>query len=162
MAHEIIDAAMKGDAAQIKEILSRDPLAAHAASDDGWTALHLVSHFGHRAAASALLDAGASVSVRSGNAMHNLPIHAAVAGKKRELVELLLTHGSEVNATQHGGWTPLQGAAQGGDLETVQLLLERNADVNAKSDSGETALSLASQKGHTAVADLLRQYGANG
>ena len=41
---------------------------------------------------------------------------------------VLLAAGADVNATQHGGYTPLHEAAQHGDVELVELFLSAGAD----------------------------------
>ena len=41
---------------------------------------------------------------------------------------MLIAAGADVNATQHGGYTPLHEAAQHGDVEMVELFLSAGAD----------------------------------
>jgi ankyrin repeat protein len=57
---------------------------------------------------------------------------AAQEGHK-DIVQLLLIFGADVNAPAHGdgGITALQGAASNGDVDIVKLLLRAGADVNA-------------------------------
>ena len=49
----------------------------------------------------------------------------------REVVELLLSHGADVDARGAGGETPLHCAIENIQPEVVTLLLKHGADVNA-------------------------------
>jgi len=73
----------------------------------------------------------------------------------KEIVELLIAAGADVNARDDGGDTPLLNAAAFGQKEIVELLIGKGAEVNAKNANGETPLDWA--KGE--IADLLRKHG---
>lgn len=64
---------------------------------------------------------------------------AASDGDERE-VSSLIAAGTNVNAREAHGETPLMYAAARGQTEMVLFLLEKGADINAVSDNGETAL----------------------
>lgn len=148
-------AAAAGDTRRLEQAVAADPAVLQRHSADGWTPLHLAAFFGHKEAARRLLDAGASVLARSSNGMNNHPLHAAAAGKRRDLVALLLERGADVNATQAGGWTALHAAAQNGDAEMATVLLANGADRAMRADNGQNALDLALGKGAQEVVDLL-------
>jgi uncharacterized protein len=161
VTQEIVDAATVGDDMRLREMLEDDAAMANVYSRDGWTPLHLASHFGHTNAVRWLLGAGADVHARSKNDLANQPLHAAAAGQApTDVLTLLLDAGADVNARQRGGFTPIQATAQKGDLAATQLLLSCGADVHARTDDGQTALSFALEGEHQAVADLLRARGA--
>ena len=82
--------------------------------------------------------------------------HAAAKGSK-DVVELLLATGADVNATSNDGSTPLHDAAARGHKDVAELLLARGADVNARRSSGDTPLYCAATKD---VAELLLTTGA--
>lgn len=155
-------AARQGDTDEVAALLSMDNRLVHEHDADGWTALHLAAHYGHVDTVEILLHNNTPVDIRSRNAMANTPLHAALAGSGRraEVARALVEAGADVNARQHGGWTPLHEAAMSGDLETARYLLSKGADVNAANDTGVTALALASERGHAPVVELLRQHGA--
>jgi uncharacterized protein len=75
-------------------------------------------------------------------------------------VEALLDKGSDVNARDQNGWTPLLEAVFGGHADTVRVLLDRGANVNATDQTGWTPLMEAAAKGHTEVIKILLAYGA--
>jgi ankyrin repeat protein len=156
---DIFTACIAGLEDRVLPAVEQDRSVLHAHSTDGWTPLHLTAFFGRADLAAKLIGKGAEVDARSTNQMQNTPLHAAVAGRKHELVKLLLAQGANVNATQSGGWTALHGAAQNGDLAIVESLLEAGAHVHAQADNNQTALDLALTKGHADVAGLLQLAG---
>jgi uncharacterized protein len=159
-ALDVFAAAALGDVDRLVALIGTDRQLVESRSPDGWTPLHLAAHFGQPAAARALLDAGAEVEARSSNAMANTALHAALAGRHRDVAELLLGHGADPNARQHGGFTALQAAAQHGDLAMIELLLAHGAEPGLAADDGRTPLAMATAGGHDAAAELLRRAGA--
>jgi ankyrin repeat protein len=152
---DVFTAAAVGDANAVFAHLEQDKTLIEKHSGDGWTVLHLAAFFGHKELAEQLIGRGAFVDARSTNAMKNTPLHAAAAGRKGQLVRLLLEHGAQVNATQEGGWTALHAAAQNGDREIVETLLAHGSDVNARAGNNQSALDLALLKGRQDVVELL-------
>jgi ankyrin repeat protein len=65
-----------------------------------------------------------------------------------------------VNATQHGGYTPLHEAAQHGDIELVELFLSAGADPSIRQDDGETPAETAEAAGHVDIAARIREVAA--
>jgi uncharacterized protein len=156
----IFAAAMMGDTARVEELLAANRSLASAVSPDGWTALHLAAFFGGADAARALLNKGASPGARSTNAMQNLPLHAAAAGRHAGLAKILIDHGAPVDARQHGGWTALHAAAQNGDLELAGILVSAGAEISARADNNQCALDLALTKGQQRMVEFLEKHGA--
>jgi ankyrin repeat protein len=156
---DVFTAAAVGSEDVVFQELDRDPALIAAHSSDGWTPLHLAAFFGHRDLALRLIERGAEVDARSTNAMKNTPLHAAAAGRKAELVKLLLKEGADPNATQEGGWTALHGAAQNGDREIVDILIAHGADLKARAANNQSALDLARLKGHQGISGLLEELG---
>ena len=90
--------------------------------------------------------------------------HAAQVGgisiAYKEVVELLIAKGADVNAKNDSGWTPLHHATYGGFKEVAELLIENGVDVNSRiKGSGYTPLDLATFDLYTEIADLLRKHG---
>lgn len=154
------DQCVAGQTAQVIVQVEQTPGLLDGHSADGWTPLHLSAFFGEQELAAALLAKGAQIDVRSTNNMQNTPLHAAVAGRRAQMVKFLLEHGADANARQTGGWTALQGAAQNGDREMVETLIAHGAQINARSDNNQCALDMALMRGNQEIAELLEGLGA--
>ena len=91
------------------------------------------------------------------------PLHMAAEGGHREIVDLLIAKGADINATAGAGdgvgWTPLHEAAEGGHKKVVELLILKGADINAKNGDGRTPLDLAIEHKNAEIADILRKHG---
>jgi ankyrin repeat protein len=147
--------ALEGQAARVAALLDDDPTLAGSFSADGFTPLHLASYFGREGAARASLERGADPNAISRNQMSLQPLHSASVSRSMPIVMLLVEHGADVNARQHGGWTPLHAAAFSGDLAMAEYLVAHGADKSQKSDDGKTALDIAVEKNHGPVAEWL-------
>ncbi len=86
-------------------------------------------------------------------------MHQAVLKGYKEVIELLIAKGADVNAKIKLGITPLMNAVYKGHEEIVDLLIAKDADVNAMTEDGWTPLGLAIQLKRTEVADILRKHG---
>jgi ankyrin repeat protein len=134
---DVFEAAAVGNLERLRALLDDDPSLASAWSSDGFTPLHFAAFFGHPAAARLLAQRGADLEARSTNeqfALDARPLHSAAAAGQREVCEVLLDAGADVNAVQHGGYTALLEARQNGNEELARLLLERGADPTARLD----------------------------
>ena len=80
------------------------------------------------------LAAGADVNAKDGNEW--TPLHYAAANGHKEIAELLITKGANVNAKDDDGGTP-----------------------NAKDEDGGTPLDGVISRKHPKIADLLRKHG---
>jgi hypothetical protein len=75
----------------------------------------------------------------------NTPLHIAVAKGDKNIVELLIKYGADVNAKDDMGRTPLHRSITpfGADLEILDLLLKNNADPNLLDNRKEPPIALA-------------------
>lgn len=111
-----------------------------------------------------LLDQGAPISGRQRD--HLTPLHAAAQRGRRDVAELLIARGADVNAvSDDGGHTPLHKAAIVGHTQVAELLIANGAAVDARNsgwlDSGCTALHMAAESGSKGMVELLLARGAN-
>jgi len=88
------------------------------------------------------------------------PLHRAARYGHKEVAQLLLANGADVNATNGFGRATLGFAAFGGSKEVAAMLLQSNAFVNAKEENGWTPLMIAAVYGHNDVAELLLKNNA--
>lgn len=107
-----------------------------------------------------LLDAGADPNGAGAAASANTaPLWAAVALKRRDLVELLLARGAEVNTGNSSIGTPFNVAVTGGDAGIARMLLEAGADPLRPSLSNIPLLAVALRFTNLPMAQLLEEYG---
>jgi len=124
----------------------------------GWTALNqTVNISDSKKMAELLIVRGADINGG------NWPLlRTAIRHNRRDLFDLLIQHGADVNAADKGGWTPLWYAADfHNDTEFLNTLIANGAEVNTKCPGGETPLHPAARKGNTEAVKLLLEAGAN-
>jgi len=153
---DIFEASAAGQLDQVKHHIVTHPGQRDAFSADGFTPLGLACFFARTSVAAYLLAAGADPNLASRNAFMVAPLHSAAAAKAPDIVEMLLQHHANVNATQQGNNTALHTAAYHGDAELAKQLLRYGADRQIKTNTGQTPYDMAVEKGHAAVAALIR------
>ena len=84
------------------------------------------------------------------------PLHFAVVFRHKEIAELLIGKGADVDAKDDLGLTSLYHAVIEEQKEIAELLIAKGADVNAMENDGGTPLTEA---GDSEIADLLRKHG---
>jgi ankyrin repeat protein len=140
----VCEAAAFGRDARLRALLSEQPGAATAMSDDGFTALHLAVFAGRESAARMLIEHGADVNACATAPFARVrPLATAAFVGSVELTRVLLDAGADVDGRSADGHTALHTAAQNGDAQLVRELLSRGADPTARSDGGETPVDLA-------------------
>jgi ankyrin repeat protein len=156
----LFEAAQIDRADRLNELLSADRDLTRAYSDDGFTALHFAAYYDAPNALRLLLDRGADTEAVTKNFLTNMALHAASAAAtgRIEACTVLLEHGANVNAKQHGGNTPLHTAGFRGDRELADLLLRQGADPAMTNDDGQTAADLARSRGSSQLSALLRAH----
>ncbi len=72
------------------------------------------------------------------------PLIVACVRSSREIIDLLLHAGADMNAIGHQGLTPLMQAIKFGNTELAHFLLDKGADSSVSSGNGNSALSMFS------------------
>lgn len=110
-------------------------------------------------AAAILLGCHADVNFRNG-----LALHIAVHNNSQEMVQLLLEHGADTEASVEQGKTFLMFAAVTSRIDLLRSLLDRKAHTDTCDDEGRTALIYAVMKENppaTAIITMLLEHGAD-
>lgn len=170
-----------GDLRRVKEMLEQHPLLVNVTASWGETPIEAAAQMANRGIAELLLGAGAPLDICTAAALgmvdhveailredpsqikatgaHGIPLmHFPVVGGYRELAEMLVTRGADVNAGNESN-TALHGAAHCNATDMVDWLISQKADVNAHDYEGKTPLAVATASGNEEVAVLLRQHG---
>ena len=88
-------------------------------------------------------------------------LHLATKMKNKEIINLLLRKGANLEDVSWPLETVLLAAIKNQDLDTVKLYLENKADPNNSPNGHTSPLHLAAQLGNMNIVKLLLQYGAN-
>ena len=88
------------------------------------------------------------------------PLHIAAENGELEIVEFLLAHGADVNASSEEE-TVLGKAVKGGNPEIVKLILEKKPNVNEVYYYRRTALGDAAYGNNPEIIKLLLEHGAD-
>jgi ankyrin repeat protein len=84
------------------------------------------------------------------------PLHAACEQEAVPAVELLLTHGATLDATDGDGWNGLHYACASGNVQLVELLLRKMTPyLNVTSCIGEAPIHGAAMAGHAAIVEMI-------
>lgn len=157
---DVFEASALGMTDRVEDLVRKDRTLVGKYSPDGWTALHLASHFGKEDVMRALLAHGADHRAVSRNSNRNQPLQAAAAGGQVGAVRLLLKAGAEADARSHGGFTALHIAAENGSPEMVRMLLDAGADASATTENGKSAADFAKESGNPDLVTLLERASA--
>ena len=154
------------------------------------SALTVLARGGACEMAELLLDHGLNPNSMVSSAYRITLLHTAATAGSKDMVELLVTKGADVNAEDREGGTPLWyakgknhtdvvellnkygarsdmpvqallDAVRDGKSEQVKSLIEKGANMNTRDYQGRTPLHLAAAKGYTDIAELLVKGGAD-
>jgi len=167
----IHDAARKGDQAKVVALLNQTPELVFSRDKFGNTPLHLAAQHNQPGVAALLLACGADVNARN-MAKNQSPLIASspliandgetplglalLSYQHKEMLELLLTHGADVNVMLPGWDTPLSRAIDRDLPDDVELLLANGADPDA-----QHLVQVAVSHDRLKILAILLDYGAD-
>lgn len=114
---------------------------------------------GNRAAIAIFIDAKVSTEIR--NSRNWTPLMMAAFYGRDEIVDLLMQHDADVNASDLGGNSALHWAAFGGHTNCLKQLILHRAKISASNNFGWTPLMQAVARNHPMVVSLLIASGVN-
>ncbi|KAF2887941.1 hypothetical protein ILUMI_18233 [Ignelater luminosus] len=123
---------------------------------DDMSALYWAAHGGHYDIASLLIKSKANIITETG-------VNALCAASRyghKDVVELFLSHGANIESIDDEKKTPLVWAASNGHTDIVKFLLSKGANINAQDNLGNNALHWATRHGFTQVVKLLLSKGS--
>ena len=168
----IHNAVRKGDQAKVIELLKQNPDLVSSRDSLGKTPLHIAAQHDQTAIAALLLANGADVNAQVqvarpfdfGGETHQgeTPLTLALLSyHHKEMVELLVTHGADVNVMLNTVATPLLRAIEQNLPDDALLLLANGANPDRQHWNGQTMVHLAVQQGRSVILKMLLDYGAD-
>jgi ankyrin repeat protein len=78
--------------------------------------------------------------------------------RQKEIVQLLLEKGADIDSADRHGWTALMFVAMSGPCDMLEFLLEKGASTDRKSITDTTALMYAEANGRPEAAAILEEW----
>jgi ankyrin repeat protein len=185
---EIVTAIQTGAQDRVEALLDAEPDLLNERSSDGDSPLLTAIYCSRREICEMLMRRGADVGLHEASALglgdavaitldrdsslihaysHDgwTALHLAAFFGRREVAELLIGRGADVNARSRNerfgkSNTPLHAAAANGQTATAELLIEKGAEINATDGSGFTPLALAASTHNDILMIQLLERGA--
>jgi len=112
---------------------------------------------GHVKRVGEILDTG-EVGVNAADELEITAIQVAAANNQDQVIDLLVAHGANVEATNNSGWSPVMQACYHGHTSTLNKLIKAGAKLHGRNRYGATPLNMAAAAGHlSTVRSLLEQ-----
>ena len=154
-------AAGKEDHDVVKKLLScgADP---NYADTYGCTPLHWSASACNHECVTLLLAANAYVDKKNltGRPALSIALRSG-SGDDPDIVEILLSHGADIESVDDIGWTPLHNAVLYNATNGLSVLLRRGVNIKALSSDGETALQLGVLVNCRQIVKILLDHGGN-
>jgi ankyrin repeat protein len=100
-------------------------------------------------------------AVDSSNGINETALGIVAFGGNKELTELLIKNGANVNFQDAFGVAPIHGAARTNKLDVIKVLVENKADINLPTTTGkETPLHYAAKYNNPDVVKYFLEKGA--
>lgn len=181
-----LEAVKSGDRARVGELLAADRGLVNARDEAGRSPILLALYYGSKEVAELLLAARSDLDIAEASAAGRAdrvaallatdrslantytadgftPLDLAAFFGHRSIVDVLLAHGADVNATSRNatGYTALTGAVASGHAEIVAALLAAGANAAHRYGPGFTPLHEAAAGGKKEIVRLLLTRGAD-
>ena len=151
-------AANRGAGKVIVEFLITKGANINAVNENKLTPLHYALNSHDWEVVKVLIAKGAHVDV---NSMGNKLFRKLAENGNREIIEIFMTKGIDINEANRSGYRLLHKAARKGNQEVVEFLITKGANINAVNGKGRTPLEEAARKGNQEVVEFLITKGAD-
>lgn len=155
----IDEAIARGDLADVRRQLARQPELVHGPAGAKLKPLHQAILRKQPAIVALLLESGADVNAPDSS--NRSPLHLAVERADAALVKSLLARQADPSGRDRTGWTPLHHAAARNLVDVARVLLEGGANPNFLSELGGTPLHEAAAGAGAEMVRLLLTHGTN-
>ena len=152
----IHEAAQQGDVEAVKQLLAANADLDEKDEEFRWTPLQHAIMSGQLDVVRILIKYNSDIHVRDDNGCTLL--HLA---QTKEIAELLINEGANINANGPSKSSPLSSAASDGNKEVAEFLIRQGANVNSIDILGATPLHEAASADHKELVKMLVSYGAN-
>ncbi len=157
---DIFNAIQKGDLASVKALLEKDPALMNFYAD-GSKPLHFAAKLNQKDIAEYLVSKGADINVNESAHLDFTPVTWAIRNGNKEMVEMFLKNGANLQYRTWLGESYLHFAALFDRKELAEFLIERGMEVNTAKNGGLTPMHIAVVAGNIDIVKLLVQKGAN-
>ncbi|CAI9636118.1 unnamed protein product [Alternaria burnsii] len=157
---DIMQLARLGEIAAIQKLFDSGKADATFKDEQGITPLHWAAINNHYALCHFLIQAGAPINAKGGDAVAT-PVLWAAKRCNYYIVNLLLDHGADPLLTDDQGFNLLHSATLDGNVYQIVLLLHQDIPVDIPDPQSHTPLMWAAYKGYPSCVDLFLRWGAN-
>ena len=158
---DLMQLARLGELRAIQKLFDSGAYHARSTDEQGITALHWAAINGHHALCHFLLQSGADVNAKGGDA-DATPVLWASKRCNLKVVSLLLARGADPLLRDDQGYNVLHSATLDGNVFQLVLLLHHSdIGVDVLDAQGHTSLMWAAYMGFGACVDLLLRWGAD-
>ncbi len=183
---EFLEAVKAGDLPVVRNRIESDSSLVNARNETGASAILLATYYGRKEVAELLIARGARLDIFEASAVgekarvtallegdpgsvnsysHDgfTPLGLAAFFGHRDIVDVLLAHGADVNAVSRNatGYTALTGAVAHGHREIAAALLAAGANVNHRYVQGYSPLHEAAANNDPQMVKLLLDHGGD-
>ncbi|KAI4941028.1 hypothetical protein J4E91_011021 [Alternaria rosae] len=157
---DIMQLARLGEIGAIQKLFDSGKFDATYKDEQGITPLHWAAINNHHALCHFLIQAGAPINAKGGDAVAT-PVLWAAKRCNYYIVNLLLDHGADPLLTDDQGFNLLHSATLDGNVYQIVLLLHQDIPVDITDPQSHTPLMWAAYKGYPSCVDLFLRWGAN-
>ncbi|KAF2200210.1 palmitoyltransferase akr1, partial [Delitschia confertaspora ATCC 74209] len=157
---DIMQLARLGEISAIQKLFDSGKFDANYADEQGITPLHWAAINNHYVLCHFLIQSGANVNAKGGDAVAT-PVLWAAKRCNYYIVNLLLQHGADPLLTDDQGFNLLHSATLDGNVFQLVLLLHQDIPIDIPDAQSHTALMWAAYKGFPACVDLFLRWGAD-